>query len=261
MPYEERHRVVTALTENHGRISALARNSIQSRRFGGSLEPFAAAEWTFVERVGADLYRVEGARIRRGYEGLRKDFEKLSLASVFNEVMLRIAPEREPCPELFRLHANALALIEELPVSYVSGHGPLLNAYLAKVMQWSGNQPQIQSCMSCGVALDTVIETSGSSASLNAAVAEAGWICPSCRMTGTKHVQTGAQDFRQRALRVSAGAMRDFYWSLITPIKNIPDLMKATKPEHEALFEFIQALMEYHVTGFDRASFKSLRFL
>src|SRR3954447_1857160 len=96
VPYEDRHRVVTALTENHGKISALARNSIQSRRFGGALDAFVASEWSFVGRVGADLFRVERAVVRRAFEGLRKDFEKLSLASVFGELMIRLAPEREP---------------------------------------------------------------------------------------------------------------------------------------------------------------------
>src|SRR5262249_45008753 len=98
VPYEDRHRVVTALTENHGRISALARNSIQSRRFGGALEPFAASEWHFVERPGAELYRVEEAQIRRGFEDLRKDFDRLSLASLLNEIILKLTHEREPCP-------------------------------------------------------------------------------------------------------------------------------------------------------------------
>ena len=97
--YEERHRIVTALTENHGVISALARNSIQSRRFGGTLEPFTASEWLFAQKPGADLARLEEASIRRSFEGLRADFERLSIASVMNEMMLRTAPRYEPCPD------------------------------------------------------------------------------------------------------------------------------------------------------------------
>ncbi len=259
VPYEERHRVVTALTENHGRISALARNSIQSRRFGGSLEPFAASEWTFVERVGADLYRVEEAQIRRGYEGLRADFAKLSLASVFNELMIRVAPEREPCPELFRLHANALAMVEETPAEALTGHGVLLNAYLAKVLQWSGNQAQVQACFQC----HTGLEALKPSDSLTCLVADAAWVCPSCRKAGIEHLQDpeSSREFQHRSLRISARAVMDFYQSLVTPIRQVPELARATGSEHEALFLFIQAMMEYHVLGFDPTAFKSLRFL
>src|SRR6187551_429479 len=87
IPYEERHRIVTALTEQHGQVTGLARNAIQSRRFGGCLEAFAASEWQFVIKPGAELVRIEQAQIRRSFDGLRKDFERLSMASVFGEIM------------------------------------------------------------------------------------------------------------------------------------------------------------------------------
>ena len=130
--YQDRHRIITALTENHGRVSALARNSIQSRRFGGALEPFAAGEWLFSERKGAELLNLNEASIRRSYEGLRGDFECLSAASALNEIVLRVAHPGEPCPELFRLHSNALAVLEEgadrLTVLI------LLNAYRSRIL-------------------------------------------------------------------------------------------------------------------------------
>ena len=143
--YEERHRIVTALTEQQGVISAMARNAINSRRFGGALELFSASEWMYVEKPGADLHRLEQAQIRRSFEGLRKDFGRLSMASVFSELILRIAPKHEPCPELFRLHSNALACLEETPLipPQAGGDIALLNGYLTKILQWSGSQPQI----------------------------------------------------------------------------------------------------------------------
>src|SRR5690606_8621844 len=148
--YEERHRIVTALTETHGKISAIARNAIQSRRFGGSLEPFAAATWriapTRAGASGSDLFRLDQATIRKPVEGIRSNFEILALASVFNELMIRLAPEKENALDLFKLHLNALALLEEW-----AGRGEsdprilimLLNAYLSKLLQWNGTQPQL----------------------------------------------------------------------------------------------------------------------
>src|SRR6478735_8305092 len=86
IPYEERHRIVTALTEQHGQVTAMAKNSIASRRFGGALDPFVASEWFFSQKPGADLLLLQEAVVKRAYEGLRKDFERLSLASVLNEL-------------------------------------------------------------------------------------------------------------------------------------------------------------------------------
>jgi len=69
IPFEERHRVVTALTEHHGKVTALARNCVHSKRYGGVLEPFTAGLWNFVLKPGADLVSLREAVVRRGFEG------------------------------------------------------------------------------------------------------------------------------------------------------------------------------------------------
>jgi DNA repair protein RecO len=259
VPYEERHRVVTALTERHGRISALARNAVQSRRFGGALDPFCASEWMFVERTGADLYRVEEAQVRRPFEGLRADFQALALASVFNELMLKLAPEREPCPELFRVHSNALAALEEMPKPLpLAATLGLLNGYLAKVMQWSGSQPQLSQCLGC----QKSVQELPPHAPVTCIVADAGWVCTDCRSADTRHVRDrGAQSFGTASLRVAPAAMRDFHAALGMPIRQVPESLQASDGEHRALFAFLEALLAYHVPGFEPGSFKSLRFL
>jgi DNA repair protein RecO len=182
--FEDRHRIVTALTERHGQISGLARNSIQSRRFGGTLEPFTASEWLFVEKPGAELVQLNEAIIRRSFEGIRKDFERLSLASVFSEFMLRIAPKNENCVDLFKLHSNALAALEEMPEGEASERTILLllNGYLAKALQWSGNQPRLQACQSCKRSLDTLSPTD----SITCLISDAAWLCPNCRSSQTR---------------------------------------------------------------------------
>lgn len=255
VPYEERHRVVTALTENHGKISALARNSIQSRRFGGALEPFAAAEWLFVERRGADLYRVEEAQIRQGFEGIRKDFERMTLGGIFNELMLKIAPERENCPDLFRVHANALAALVEIDLQ---DQLPLLNAYMAKVLQWSGNQPQLGQCLNCRLPLDRLEPH----VAVSCVIADAGWICPSCRDQETRHIRgREGQGFEHSLLRVTPAALQDFMTALTAPIRQVPKMTRASKGEHRALFKFLEALFVFHIPGFDPAAINSFRFL
>ncbi len=83
VPFDERHRMITLLTQSHGRLSAVARNSISSRRFGGALDPFSASEVRWVEKSGADIGRIEEAQIKRDYAGLRSTWEKLTVASFF----------------------------------------------------------------------------------------------------------------------------------------------------------------------------------
>ncbi|MCM2323308.1 MAG: DNA repair protein RecO [Oligoflexia bacterium] len=281
VPYEERHRIVTALTEQHGQVSAMARNSIQSRRFGGTLDVFAASEWTFVEKPGAELCRLDEARIRRSYEGLRNDFERLSMASVFNELMLRLAPKQQACPELFRLHSNALAALEEAPKEGAVSAAPLLqaaepspaasdrppvwkhdlallNGYLAKLLHWSGSQPQLLTCRGC----DTSIERVDPAVPLSARVADAGWICANCRSSEVRHVQGRAgESFHHAMLRIMPMAILDFHVSLVLPIRQVPLAAQASREEHQELFRFLEALFIYHLPGFDQKPLKGIRFL
>jgi DNA repair protein RecO len=255
IPYEERHRIVTALTENHGQISGMARNAVQSRRFGGSLEPFAASEWQFVVKPGAELVRIEQAQIRRPFEGLRKDFDRLSMASVFTELMLRLSPKYEPAPDLFKLHSNALALLEER-------EGPendlaILNAYLSKLLQWNGSQPRLLSCLGCSRLLEEV----SPEARLSCLVADAGWVCPECRGVKTRHLEVSGQGFEHQLLRISPAAISDFHLGLAQPLKQVPLRARASREEHQELFRFLEALVIYHLPGFDRQPLKALRFV
>jgi DNA repair protein RecO len=253
IPFQERHRIVTAITEQHGQVTAMAKNAIQSRRFGGSLEPFTASEWLFTEKPGAEMLLLSEAHVRRGYEGLRKDFERLSLASAFSEFLARLAPRHAPCPELFRIHGNALAAVEEAGPSLA-----LLNGYLGKLLQWNGTQPQLMACLGCERELETLDE----GLSVSCVVADAGFVCPECRATETRHVREREQEgFDARHLRVSLRALRDFHAALSVPIRQAAAEARASRGEQLDLFRFIEALFTYHLPGFDRVPLKSLRFL
>jgi DNA repair protein RecO (recombination protein O) len=255
--YQDRHRIVTALTESHGQVAAMAKNAVQSRRFGGALELFAASEWIYSEKPGAELWQLQEAHAKRSYEGIRRDFERLSLGSVFNELMLKVAPQHEAAPELFLLHANALAYLEEAP-----GEGaplPLLNGYLTKILQWSGSQPQLHECLECRTSLESVDPEQP----LSCLIADAGWICSTCRALETRHVRERpqTQSFGHSLLRLSPAAVWDFHAGLILPIRQIPEAARASHGEHQALFQFLEALFSYHLPGFDREQLKGLRFL
>jgi len=259
--FQERHRVVTALTENHGLISAMARNAIQSRRFGGSLDIFSASNWAFSEKPNADLAYLQEAQILRSYDGLRGDFGRLSLASLFNELMLKLAPQQQPAPDLFKLHSNALAVLEELPESNSDNRTllTLLNGYFAKILQWSGSQPRLAECMQCEKSLTTIpLE-----ATLTCLIADAGWICPDCRDDSTKHISDRRTNTGTglALMRVSPAAIYDFHISLMQPIRQIPTAAVGSEKDHRDLYRLLEALFIFHLPGFDKEPLKSLRFL
>ena len=255
--FRERDRIVTAITPNFGKISAVARNAIQSRRFGGALELFTASEWTLQEKPHSELWRLDGAIARRSFEGIRKDFARLALAGIFSEILLRIAPEQAPCEELFRLHSNALAALEELPPSE-GLELRLLNSYLTKILQWSGNQPILHQCRKCERSLIEFMDEPELCCTLQLA----GWLCPSCKLRETprseaqEHARVTDSLFRLRPI-----AIHDFWNHLSLPIRKTPEASLSSIDETGELFEFLEALLIYHVPGMDRAVLKAMRFL
>lgn len=260
--YEDRHRIITALTLQSGQISAMAKNSIQSRRFGGSLELFAASDWTYTTRPGAELHQLTETQIREPFDQLRKDFTLLALASTLNELVLKVAPAQEACPDLFRLHYNALAALNET-AQQVKEIDPafaltFLNAYMGKLLQLSGQQPRLHECLECGLSLSEM----NSKIPLSCVIHAAGWVCPSCR----RQKKSGTLDqFQQAFMEIQPIAILTLQQNLQNPIRRIEALRqgkpKPSNTDQQALFNFLEALYIYHVPGFDKMVLKSLRFL
>jgi DNA repair protein RecO len=249
-----------ALTENHGQITALAKNAVQSRRFGGSLDLFVASNWDFTLKPGASLYHLSGAVVREPFDGIRKSFEKLTLASILSEIVIKASAQQgaeiQGGGDLFRLHSNALYFLNETPQA--DWEIPFLNAYMAKLLQWSGNQPRIQSCLQCSVLLDEIRPESR----LKCILSSASWVCPECSSTTTRHIQNREDEtLCQSMISVTARALGDFQMSFVTPIRQVVSRIQASKAEHQELFVFSEALFAYHIPGLDRKRLNGLRFL
>lgn len=263
--YEDRHRIVTALTLDGGLVSALARNSIYSRRFGGSLDLFVASDWVFSSRPGAELVQLLEAEVRESFDPIRKDLIKVALASVLTEVALRVVPPREPCPEFFRLYSNALVGVVELN----SGAGQVLaflNAYLVKVLHWTGNQPGLRCCLSCGAGLDE----QGQGAKVWGELSSASWICQKCVQAGgdvlsgrslwcpESQTSGGRKDFGSG---LSPAGIQDLGRFMQLPIRECLRELQGGASEHHLLLFFIQDLLAYHLPGFGTERVKSVGYL
>ena len=242
--FEERHRIVTGLTETQGRVSGMARNSISSRRFGGTLEPGVASLWHFVEKPGAELVRIEETEIRREFAGIRKSLERLSASAWLCELVLLIAPEREPVPELFRLLANALAWLDESPETEIrEKYGLFLNLAAGKMLQLSGTQPRIAACESC----ELPIENSNPETRFRGIPERASILCTHCRPDGTDIL--------------SAQSLIDLLGGLSLPIRKALENPSAPGRQHRALFHFIENLLVHHAPGFDPSKVRSREML
>lgn len=240
--YEEKHRIVTALTEKHGRVSVLARNAIHSRRFGPCLDLFAASEWSFTIRPGADMGSLREANLKRDFSGISKDFERLAAGSFLSEVALKVAPSGVPCVEFFKIHANALAALDELGAN--GNKMALLNLYLSKVLSWSGIQVQLLKCVRCSKSIRQ-LRPEGLAAG---EIQNAAWVCEDCFES-------------QPPASFAVRALQDLLIGSTESIRAASNQMQATEGEHSKLFQFLIKVVAFHLPGFDQLSLQSLRFL
>lgn len=246
-PYKERDVIAVLFSEKRGKFSSIARNGVQSRRFGGCLNLFTCSEFELdpktirlAEIRDEALVQVLSAKVKHAPEGLSESFERLSGASALNELVLRIIPDRKPVPELFKLYANALlALPEQSPQEALR----VVNAFVLKLTQWLGVQPQLTRCLTCQKTLNEV-----DGETVLAEVTKGAWICLDC-----------AGSAGGAGSGLTKNVILDAYHSMLQPIRKIEFV--ASPKEHEQLLGFLERHLQYHVPGLDRAPISSFRFL
>jgi len=245
LPFRERDLIASLFSEKRGKFSAIARNGVSSKRFGGSLGLFTASYFEIdpkttrlSEMNNEALLGLNSAQIKYTAEGLGASFEKLSAASCLNELILKVVPEHKSVPEVFKLYSNSLIALQE--ASHERSIS-IVNAFILKITQWLGVQPSLTRCLSCEKPLN---EVDGNH--VFPQIARGAWICESCHPPSLKD-------------GLSKLVILDAYHSMLYPIRKIEFL--ADPKEHELLLEFLERHLHYFVPGLERAEVASIRFL
>jgi DNA repair protein RecO len=256
MPYRERDKIVILFCEQKGRVTAIARNGTQSRRFGISLDLFNASDFELdsntvrlsemtlelTNEVGDQrLVQLGSATIRHTFPSLPKSIEKLSTASCLNELLLRALPNQKPVPEVFKLYSNTLTALDESSEDYSIA---ILNGFILKLSQWLGVQPALTRCMKCEKSLNDVRGDG-----VHPQFQTGGWVCVDC--TGKENHSFSNQ--------LSKNLILDSLHALLHPIRKIQWI--AHSSEHLILLNFLEQHLMYFVPGLDRSPLTSIRFL
>lgn len=143
--YGEADRIVTMLTDSHGRLALMARGARRSsKRFAaGSLEPFGVAEIEFA-LGGGEVGRLAGARTVRAFPGILGSLAAMQEGGAALELVRRVAPERHAEPEALPALARFFELLE-------AGHGPTARvAFELRFLAIAGLAPMLSGCGRCG---------------------------------------------------------------------------------------------------------------
>jgi DNA repair protein RecO (recombination protein O) len=163
----EADRIVTLMTEQHGKVRAVAKGVRRTTsKFGSRLEPLSHVALLGWQGRG-DLDIINQVEVVDTFRPVREDLDRMTAAMSMLEVVDQIGQERHGNPRLYEMLVGAMAALAERNSPMV---GP---AFFLKVLALEGSAPVLDVCVSCGeddagllVAFDLV---------------EGGVLCRSCR--------------------------------------------------------------------------------
>jgi DNA repair protein RecO (recombination protein O) len=140
----EADRIVTLLTRERGKLSAVAKGVKRPRsKLSAALQPFCHSAVLLAE--GRSLDVVSQARIVRFFHRLREDLTRVTCASHLVELTDRLVAEHAPAGQVFDLLRTALCRLEE------EGDPELhMRAFELKLLRAVGYEPHFSACAQCG---------------------------------------------------------------------------------------------------------------
>lgn len=209
----EADRIVVILTEEHGKVRAVAKGVRKTKsKFGARLEPMSHVRLLLYQ--GRQLDIVSQAESVEPLAPLLSTLDRASQAMAVLEAVDQVAQEREPSPQLYRMLVGALRTIAVRP-------GPLVvPAFFWKLLAAEGLTPQIDACVRCGEAEPDVTLVAFD---LN----EGGVLCRACR-TGASISPAALALLRD----VLGGRLKDALGSAESPATHEVALLATRALEH-----------------------------
>jgi len=140
----EKDRILTILTKELGKLSAVAKGSRRpGSKLGGASEPFTCSKMLLAS--GRELDVLSQAEIKESFPNTRSEIARVAYAIYFLELVNHFTEERQPNPDLFDTLLSALYVLE-------SGTDPEITAryFELQLLSVLGYEPHFDGCLRCG---------------------------------------------------------------------------------------------------------------
>jgi DNA repair protein RecO (recombination protein O) len=163
----EADRIVTLMTEQHGKVRAVAKGVRRTTsKFGSRLEPLSHVALLGWQGRG-DLDTINQVEVIDTFRPVREDLDRMGAAMSMLEVVDQIGQERHGNPRLYEMLVGALTAL-------AGRHSPMVApAFFLKVLALEGSAPVLEVCVSCGE------EDTGALVAFD--LVEGGVLCRTCR--------------------------------------------------------------------------------
>lgn len=241
MDFSEYDYIIDLLTNDHGKISAIAKNAKKSKkRFAGILEPFSCMEANFSVPKRGRMLLLSEAVLTHPFAGMRSDVGKVAYASYWSEMINRWVVSGGFQKALFPLFFHVLRMLDTdmAPKETIS----LL--FQIRFMNLAGMSPGLSHCRVCRKPLDDMTESR-----IRFDVAMGGLICGSCA--------TSAQT--ARSVLISKGAVKQLLWLQQGDLQKAARIQLTTAAKREGMAA-MEMFVPFHLST-ELKSLKVLRFL
>ncbi len=145
MNLSESDRLVTFMTENHGKVKCVAKGARKVKnRFWGALEPMSLINLIYFGKEHQTLFRLNQSDIIESFQTIREDFDKLYTGIYFLDLIDSMVLEGHWDPKTFSLLYQALAALDQQ-----TELEPLLRLFEVRLLSLSGYKPQLEHCVIC----------------------------------------------------------------------------------------------------------------
>jgi DNA repair protein RecO (recombination protein O) len=143
--FGESDRIVVLLSEDLGKISAIAKGARRSvKRFaGGALEPFQELIVRLDRKPQFSLAFLHESRVLGSNQALAADLDAYAWASYLTELTEVMTADRDPCPDLFALYKDVVSRLGRETAE------PLAHHYVLGLLDRSGWAPDFGVCGIC----------------------------------------------------------------------------------------------------------------
>jgi DNA repair protein RecO (recombination protein O) len=186
--YGESDRIVVLLSEDLGKISAIAKGARRSvRRFaGGALEPFQELSVRLDRKSQFSLAFLHESRVIGSNSALASNLDAFAWASYLTELTEVMTADRDPCPDLYELYRDVVARLgRDLAL-------PLAHHFVLGLLERSGWAPDFAICGVCSEPVTEIsrpiLDSRGSGVICARHEAEAAGVSPDERFRPSRRV-------------------------------------------------------------------------
>ena len=228
----EADQIVVFLTEDYGKVRAVARRSRSAKRQTASYyQPMTLLHAIFFGRPSQELHRVNSVDMIEPFRALREDFTLMRCGLYMTELLDAATRDREPVAELFDLLRQGLEQLTETTTPET-----LLRLFELQLLMLIGYTPELFACVRCAKDL-AAYETAFSPAM-------GGLVCRACTTD------------RQHTMALRAETVAYLRQGVMSGAEAAPPL-----PQESEVSQEIETVLHRHLTTRLGRELKSYAFL